>query len=165
MLKRKLIAHQMLLHYGTDILNSAGIQLEAQFIQHGSVNVLAHSIGVAYLCLLIAGFLHLQMDYRSMVRGALLHDYFLYDWHDGDRSHRLHGFKHPERALRNAVRDYDLNEVERDIIQRHMFPLTPCPPATREGAMVCIADKICAVMETFSIPYGEGVLPENEEKN
>ena len=28
-----------------------------------------------------------------------------------------------------------------------MFPLTPVPPACREGWLVCLADKLCAVQE------------------
>ena len=155
MLKKKMIAKKLILRYGADILASSGMQMERTLIQHGSVSVLAHSIGVAYLCLMIAGFFHLRVDRRSMVRGALLHDYFLYDWHERDASHRLHGFRHPKRALQNAQRDFTLNENEQNIIRRHMFPLTPIPPKTREGAIVCAADKICALLETLSIPYGK----------
>ncbi len=161
-MKRKILARQMLWLYGSDIIHSSGMQMEAGFIQHGNVSVLAHSLGVAYLCLLVAGILRLRLDYRSLVRGALLHDYFLYDWHDKDPSHRLHGFYHPKRALDNAQRDFSLNSTERNIIIRHMFPLTPIPPKTKEGIVVCIADKVCALLETFSIPYGVNLL---ESKN
>ena len=31
-----------------------------------------------------------------------------------------------------------------------MFPLTPKPPTTREGIIVCIADKICSTYEVFA---------------
>ena len=48
--------------------------------------------------------LRLRVDMESLIRGALLHDYFLYDWHDGEKEHNLHGFRHAERALRNAER-------------------------------------------------------------
>ena len=53
-------------------------------------------------------------------------------------------------ALREAERDFSLNWIERDVIHRHMFPLTPVPPACRESALVCLADKLCAVYETFA---------------
>ena len=79
---------------------------------------------------------------------ALLHDYFLYDWHKADPSHRLHGFYHPGTALRNARQDFALTPREENIIHRHMFPLTPMPPATREAWIVCLADKYCAAAET-----------------
>lgn len=38
---------------------------------------------------------------------------FLYDWHQKDPSHRLHGFHHPKTALGNAQRDYHLNWKEK----------------------------------------------------
>ena len=82
----------------------------------------------------------------------MLHDYFLYDWHDWDNGeHRLHGFTHGNTAVRNAVRDFRLNHVERDSIANHMFPLTPRPPRYIEGYLVTMADKISATRETFSM--------------
>ena len=39
-------------------------------------------------------------------------------------------------------------EREENIIHRHMFPLTPMPPTTREAWIVCLADKYCAAAET-----------------
>lgn len=54
--------------------------------------------------------------------------------------------------------DFALNAVERDVIARHMFPLNLTPPRYRESILVCIADKICAVYETFSIPIPKHVL-------
>lgn len=85
-------------------------------------------------------------------RAALLHDYFLYDWHDwDDGAHRLHGFTHGQAALRNAVRDFRLNAIERDSIACHMFPMTLKPPSYIEGYLVTMADKISATRETFSL--------------
>jgi uncharacterized protein len=82
------------------------------------------------------------------VRGALLHDYFLYDWHD-HAPDRWHGFTHPRRALENASRDFALNGIERDLIAHHMFPFVPAPPRHREGWVVTLADKYCTLREVF----------------
>ena len=92
--------------------------------------------------------LRLKVDEDSLVRGALLHDYFLYDWHEPDPDRPLHGFYHPKAALKNARRDYGVNAREEDIILHHMFPLTLSPPRTKEGLLVCLADKLCAIKET-----------------
>ena len=119
-----------------------------QYMQHGNVSVYDHSLGVAMRALALMRRFHLKLDTKSMVRGALLHDYFLYDWHVPDPNRPLHGFAHPRIALMNARRDYTLNRIEADIIRRHMFPLTPVPPATAEGWVVCLADTLCAVTET-----------------
>ena len=75
--------------------------------------------------------IHLKVDRDSLVRGALLHDYFLYDWHDRRPERRIHGFTHTGIALHNADRDFELNDIERDIIGKHMFPLTVVPPRYR----------------------------------
>lgn len=88
------------------------------------------------------------VDRKALVKGALLHDYFLYDWHEKNKNHRLHGFYHPRHALRNAMQDYNISDKEADIILKHMFPLTIIPPNNREAWIVCMADKICATYET-----------------
>ena len=123
---------------------------EKQYFQHGSTSVYAHSVRVAACSLRFSQALGLRVDRRALVRGALLHDYFLYDWHKQDGTHRLHGFFHPGTALRNARRDFALTKREENIIHRHMFPLTPLPPTTREAWLVCLADKYCAAAETMA---------------
>lgn len=124
---------------------------ESAFLQHGVTRCLLHSIAVAYYCDRLAGYLQaLRFQRRQLLRGALLHDYFLYDWHDPDPSHRLHGFHHPARALGNALQDFSLDPVEQNIILRHMFPLTPIPPKYREAILVCLVDKGCSLYEVFA---------------
>lgn len=125
---------------------------EAQYISHGTTTLLQHSIDVAEEALRIADRLHLHVNETSMIRGALLHDYYLYDWHDSGKAPNWHGFRHPYIALRNARRDYDVNLIEQNIIWRHMFPLTPMPPMCKEAWVVCMADKVCAANETTA-PY------------
>lgn len=120
----------------------------AQYIQHGNTSVYRHSVAVACLSCRIAGKLRLRVNKKTLIRGALLHDYFLYDWHK-NKTVSWHGFKHPNIALQNAERDVSLNDVERDIIRRHMFPLTPIPPVHKEGWVICLADKLCSAKETL----------------
>lgn len=134
--------------YADDILRSDGFNLEKRFMQHGKVSVFKHSLAVAVTCVRLASRLRLRVDMRSLVRGALLHDYFLYDWHESDKSHRLHGFRHARRALKNAERDFTLNAIEKNMILSHMFPLNLVVPKCRESLILCLADKICAAVET-----------------
>ena len=104
-----------------------------KFTQHGDTSCLLHTIAVAYYSIKIAEFFGIKYKKRDLIRGALLHDYFLYDWHDGEKERRIHGFTHPMTA----------------IIKKHMFPLTVIPPTCREGWIVCLADKYCSLYETF----------------
>lgn len=120
---------------------------EKKFLQHGNVSVHRHSINVAILSLDIANKYNFRIDCDSLVRGALLHDYFLYDWHTHEGFPCSHGFVHPFIALKNAENDFVLSQCEKDIIVHHMFPLVPIPPCTLEGWIVCVADKICASLE------------------
>ncbi len=134
---------------GRDVLLSSVMQQEKKFFHHGPVTCYDHSVSVAEMSLFLAQKLPLRLDAQSMVRGALLHDLYLYDWHvpDHDCPHRLHAFFHPSRALKNAEKHFPLNRMERDIIRKHMFPITIVPPMYRESWIVCIADTICAVQE------------------
>ena len=143
------------------------LDLTREFIQHGDVTVYAHVTSVARASLSFAERLDrvgVSVDRASLLRGALLHDYFLYDWHDPDPSHRLHGFRHPFFALARAEEDFELTPRERNIIARHMFPLVPVPPTCREAWIVCMADKWCALCETVAgrLPRKGGVADLSE---
>ena len=143
---------------GRTILQSTGMAQEKAYVQHGMVSCYLHSVFVAYVSIWLARRFGIRVHLRSLVRGALLHDYFLYDWHIKEPFRKAHGFSHAAVALQNAERDFHLNAVERDMIAKHMFPLNLTPPRYRESVLVCIADKICAVYETFSIPIPKTVL-------
>ncbi len=116
---------------------------------HINNNTHDHCIKVAYLCYRHSIKHNRNIDTYSLVRGALLHDYFLYDWRK--TKNKLHCFTHPKKAYINAIQDYDnINEIEKDIILRHMFPLTPIPPKTKEGWIVCLYDKIATITDLFN---------------
>ncbi len=136
----------------TELSESGSFLKEKQYMQHGNTSVYDHSVLVATNSLRLSRFLKLNVEEKSLVRGALLHDYFLYDWHEkGDGSHRLHGLFHPGRSCKNAIRDYDVNDLEQEIIRKHMFPLTVLPPSRKEAWIVCIVDKYCALRETIHV--------------
>ncbi len=120
------------------------------FIQHGNTSVYTHVISVAKKSIEIAEKYNLKVDMDSMIRGALLHDYFLYDWHDGKRERWIHGFTHPMKAYKNAKSEINLNRLERDIIIKHMFPLTIIPPRYLESWIVTYSDKYVSAVETVS---------------
>lgn len=117
---------------------------------HIKGSVYDHSVKVAYLCYQHHKRFGTKIGLEEFVRGALLHDYYLYDWHEKSPSHRFHGFTHPRCALNNALAKYpDLTETEQDMILRHMFPLTPIPPTTKAGWLLCFYDKVAAVSDYF----------------
>ena len=140
--------------YGGDILRSDNFKSSAKNIQHSNVSVMKHSMKVAYASMWITKKLRLKCNKEDLVRGALLHDYFLYDWHDDE--HRglknLHGFYHPGVALKNAMAEYTLTERQKNIISSHMWPLTLRHiPKCKEAWVVTAADKYVSTMESLRL--------------
>ncbi|HEY8443219.1 MAG TPA: phosphohydrolase [Clostridia bacterium] len=134
-----------------DILKHPQVYKMDNFIQHGNVSCLSHSIAVAYYSYVTALNLPFKVDFDSLIRGAMLHDFFLYDWHDKNKGVKWHGLKHPKIALENALKYFDLNKKEKDIILRHMWPLTIIPPKYLESYIVNAVDKSVSVIETFNL--------------
>lgn len=151
---------------GNDILKSKNFQKTKGYIQHGNVTVSMHSQDVAKYSLFISEKLHINCQKEELIRGALLHDYFLYDWHSENHKEicRLHGFYHPGIALKNAKKEYYLTPREQDIIKKHMWPLTIVPPMCREAWIVSLADKWCSLLETFHLHKGHGIQIKIEEE-
>lgn len=158
--------HRQIKEAAPDILNSDNFRRTKEHIQHGNVTVNDHVMDVARYSLALCDRLHIRCSRTEMIRGALLHDYFLYDWHQPDfvHPHRLHGFYHPGTALRNASREYELTGRERDIIKKHMWPLTLVPPTCREAWIVTAADKWCSLLETLHLHKRHGVILEKLRK-
>lgn len=132
-----------------NIKANSRFELNDNFIQHGKTTVKMHCIAVAYTALFISYRLKLRVNEAELIRGALLHDYFLYDWHERSLANMIHGYTHPGKALKQAMKDFDLSDTEKDMIKHHMFPLTITPPKTTEGKILCLADKLVATKETI----------------
>ena len=131
--------------YISDLLQDEAVQSMEKYIQHGDVSCLEHSISVSYKGYLICR--RLGLDYKSAARGGLLHDFFLYDWHITKLKIGLHGFTHPHTALENANERFKLDEIEKDIILKHMWPLTIRLPKYKESLIIVLVDKYCSMME------------------
>lgn len=148
--------HKLIRENGRDILESDNFKSSKNFVQHGTMSVHSHSRNVAKYSIAISQKLGIKCSQEDLVRGALLHDYFLYDWHDKKRENYnpLHGFFHPGIALKNAEKEYELTPRQKDIIGKHMWPLTVVPPRCREAWIVSAADKYCSLMETLRLHRG-----------
>lgn len=124
-----------------------------RYIQHGTTTTLQHCLSVATVSVAMATRLHLKVNYQSLTIGALLHDFYLYDWHHYDYKCEgaLHGFAHPHTACKNAAERFHINEDIQHIIATHMWPLTlRFMPRSKEAMIVCMADKYCSALETIA---------------
>ena len=129
-----------------DLYFTDEVQGLKKFPQHSTIDRLDHITSVAYMSFVYAK--EHNMDYRRIARAALLHDLYYYDWHENEKWHRPHGYKHPRFAMNNARELYpEISKFEERIILRHMWPLTVIPPESKGGFVVCLSDKYCAVVE------------------
>ena len=130
------------------ITNDTVLQMK-NYRQHYETSCFEHCYMASYYCYRICKKYHL--DYISATRAAMLHDLFLYDWRiKGDRK-GLHAFTHGKLACENASKLFDLNDKEKDIIIKHMWPVTPALPKSIEGFTLTFVDKYCALSESFDV--------------
>lgn len=124
-----------------------------KYIQHGTTTTFEHCYNVSYICYKIAKEKNYKVHIDSLIRGAFLHDFYLYDWHEKSMTHRLHGFFHPIVSLKNAKLYFnDINLIEENMISSHMWPLTFRKiPKCREAFLLCMVDKYCSLLETFRL--------------
>lgn len=133
-----------------ELINNDTVQQMKNFKQHYETTCFEHCYVAAYYCYLICK--KFNLDYKSAARGAMLHDLFLYDWRKpSPNKEGLHAFTHGKIACRNAEKLFDLNEIEKDIILKHMWPVTASMPKYTEGFVLTFVDKYCAMSETFEV--------------
>lgn len=135
----------------SEIQSDVNVQKMKQFIQHGIVSTYEHCENVARLSYAIDSRFLLHSDLKVLLTGAMLHDFYLYDWHEkGDGSHNLHGFTHAKRACDNAKKYFNIDDKTYHVIYCHMWPLNPERiPMSKEAWIVCIADKWVSLQESL----------------
>ena len=133
-----------------DIIANETVQQMKNYKQHYDTTCFDHCYTAAYYCYLICK--KYNLDYKSATRAAMLHDLFLYDWRKRQPDRKgLHAFTHGKVACQNACKLFDLNEKEKDIIIKHMWPVTVKFPKSPEGFILTFVDKYCAISESMEI--------------
>lgn len=133
-----------------DLLTNEKVKEMKKYRQHYDISTYEHCLNVAYISYKICK--KLKWDYKSMARAAMLHDLFLYDWRQSRKKLHLegyHAFVHPKIALENASKLYDLNDKEKDIIVKHMWPVTLALPKYKETYVITLVDKYSAICESL----------------
>ena len=132
-----------------DIINNPNVVALKEHIQHVNSSRFEHCEMVAYYTYIICK--KLGLDYISAARGAMLHDFYFYDWRNKhvEGQKKFHLMRHPKIALTNALDLFELNDLEKDIIKKHMWPVTIVPPGYKESFIVTWVDKYCAIVEFF----------------
>ncbi len=123
-------------------------------IKHHNSNRFDHSLKVSYYSYVIAKRLHL--DYEDVARAGLLHDFYLertVDYRKFKDKVKLYTVKHPQDAIINASKYYDLTIKEKDIIRSHMFPLDFRVPKYMESWVVNMVDSSVSIHE-YTLKFG-----------
>lgn len=122
-----------------------------RYIQHGKVSTYDHCMTVTEKSVRLCLSLHLPVNYKTLIIGAFLHDFYLYDWHITKHKGSLHGYTHPVAACNNAKNLLGQSPEVVKIIRTHMWPLTLMHfPTSCESWVVCIVDKYVSFCETLS---------------
>lgn len=153
----KLKEHEVndFMNVADDIVDSEVFQLNKKYVQHQTSTCYEHCIRVAYYSYFISRKLKMiEFNDESLIKGALLHDLCLYDWHDkDDNEHKWHGYRHPAVAAENAEKYFGTTALEDKIIRSHMWPLTiRRVPTKREAVLVSLVDKCVAFAEAVHMP-------------
>ena len=143
-----------------DILSNSSF-LKLKQLSHHGINRYDHSVSVAYISYKIAK--KLNLDYKQVAKGALLHDFFETNYQDGIKGRLRSIVRHPELAISNAQVLFGLKEKEYDIIKTHMFPVVYQQPNYRESWLVNLVDKTISVYEVayvtvYKMNYASGIL-------
>ncbi|MDF2616436.1 MAG: metal dependent phosphohydrolase [Sedimentibacter sp.] len=121
---------------------------QMRYLKHHDESVFEHSVKVAFYAYQMA--YKRNLDWESAIRGALLHDFFLYKFKKTFSPRIItdsikHAIIHPIIAFDNASKYFDLNKKEEDIIKGHMFPFGL--PKSKEAWIVSYVDKCIATIE------------------
>jgi uncharacterized protein len=135
--------------YTAEILQHPEWTSIGKYHHHKYENREKHLLNVAYLAVNITKLLH--GDVETAARVGLLHDFFPYERDKHELPYMEHLNLHPEEALKNAEKYFDLTVEERELILRHMWPFVRVKgkPKHVEGFALVLSDNIAAVMETI----------------
>lgn len=128
--------------------------IELKYEIHHGISRLDHSLSVAHLTYRIARFFRIK-KYKEITRAALLHDFFKSI--DVPENSFV---KHPLVAAKNAKEVFEINKMQENIIEAHMFPMSVKLPKSIGSWIVSGADKLIAIKEVtrYKIPLTIGAV-------
>lgn len=141
-----------------DVIEHPVVLKMKKYPHHCDTDCYQHCLNVAYYNYQICKMLGLNA--KAAARAGMLHDLFLYNWHKhaAKTGDHFHGLTHPRRALQIAEKYFEISPVERDIILKHMWPITVIPPKYLESYVICLTDKYCGACE-IADHYSGKIMP------
>ena len=137
----------------SDIIDSEELEKLKQIKHHIATTRFQHCVNVSYYSYVLCR--KFRLNARAAARAGLLHDLFFYDRKEYNSSREKgqpgHSSMHSQIAVQNASELTDISDLERDIIEKHMWPVTRPKPLYKETYVITVIDKYCAVLE-FCVP-------------
>lgn len=134
---------------------------------HGTSTVGYHTFEVADSALRICDYLRnrgISINRREVIIGALCHDLGIIGRHEKFRNNIVCSQQHPRDSVKEAQKlFYDMSPKMKKIIGRHMWPITPMWPTSREGWVVNLADKIATFNDLLHPGHGMRAVNELTE--
>ena len=142
-----------------DIIDCRQLQELKGITHHVSTTRFQHCLNVSYYSYIVCR--RFSLNARSAARAGLLHDLFYYDRREYNSSRSKgqdsHSRKHSMEACANAAKVTDITRLERDMIEKHMWPATRQMPKYKETYIITIIDKYCAILE-FCVPKVQRIV-------
>lgn len=133
----------------SDIISCNEVEQLKDITHHISTTRFQHCVNVSYYSYIVCR--KFRFNARSAARAGMLHDLFYYDrkeYNDHKEKGQIsHSQLHSLMAAENASKLTDISELERDIIEKHMWPVTRKLPKYKESYVISFVDKYCAVLE------------------
>ena len=124
-----------------DVLDSSEVQELKEFRHHKCMTRFQHCLNVSYYSFLLCR--KLGFNAEEAARAGMIHDLY----HDCPKCNKEHLVNHPEEALKNARKSFEISNVEADVILKHMWPIRKGRPCYPESYVVMITDKYIALFE------------------
>ena len=149
--KIRLRANWDLRLYGQQILNSEELRRAHAQTHHHWSTVGEHTLRVAMTSLTICYALkkmNVEIHVPDVVVGSLCHDLGILDRYQKYANDYVCSKEHAADSVKVAKQLVpDLSDLSKDIIERHMWPVSGKMPNSKEALIVSLADKYCAVKD------------------
>ena len=137
-----------------DIINTQKFKDLKKENHHGLTRYI-HVMRVSKFTYKLSKFFH--MDYVSATRAALLHDYYTSNDLENVKEFKKLNL-HPIIASKNALLEFDLNEIEKNAIESHMFPMGKRIPKYKESWLLTCVDKSVATYEQLNFKCRNAIV-------
>ena len=129
-----------------DLLSDELVKSMADYHHHKEVTTHFHSVFVSYSVLKVCEALKHKRT-EEIVRAALLHDFYLYEWYT-EKHEEYHIWYHPKESVKNIKKHFgSLSKMQENMILSHMFPTCVELPKSSGAWILTLCDKRCATAD------------------